>query len=86
MATYTYQGTYQDGTIILDEKPDDITNGRVTVLFLAAGDDANAETCAHDYVVERLIEQMETGIDFGGEHFNREAIYDRTIIREDRTR
>ena len=73
MALLTVDGIYEDGKIEL-KQPVGVKKARVKVTFLpiagAVGDEAR-ETAR-----QRAFARMRAGIDFGGEKFNREEIYE----------
>ena len=80
MALLTVEGVYEDGKIELKEQPADLRKARVLVMFLP--DDLSQATGALDAAQKRreagkrLLETMRKGINFGGEKFNCEEIYE----------
>ena len=82
MVLRALEGVYEDGKIELKELPHDLKRARVLVMFLP--DDLVKETDPRDGELrreagERLLKAMRKGIDFGGEKFNREEIYEDRI-------
>ena len=88
MDTLVLEGTYRDGTIELDEQPAGVKRARVRVTFLPEADPAEAE--AQEAARQRAFDRMRAGIDFGGEKFNRNEIYEERMReledRQDRPR
>ena len=79
MAMVTLEGVYADGKIELDERPKGVTRARVHVTFLpdpTVADDEARKLAERREAGLRLLATMRAGIDFGGEKFNREEIYD----------
>jgi hypothetical protein len=80
MALQAVQGVYHDGKVELSERPEGVERARVVVTFLPelAGPDADTEAKERERkeAVERMLARMRAGIDFGGEKFNRDEIYE----------
>ena len=78
MALLAVEGIYQDGRVELKEKPEGVEKARVVVTFLPepAETDTEAKERARQEAVERMLARMREGIDFGGEKFDREEIYE----------
>ena len=74
MAKLTIKGIYEDGKIELEEMPTGVKRARVRVTFLpeSAADDKAERSAAR----LRAFDRMRVGIDFGGEKFNRDEIYE----------
>jgi hypothetical protein len=78
MALLSVEGVYEDGKVELRERPEGVKRARVVVTFLPDVVEAEADQKerARKEAVERMLARMRTGIDFGGEKFNREEIYE----------
>ena len=73
MAIVTLEGTYEHGTVRLDEAPTGIKRARVFVTFVP---DAPGETAeSHVSARRRAFERMRRGVDLGGK-FDRASFYD----------
>ena len=85
MALVALQGVYEDGKIELMELPSGVRKARVLVTFLTeelANEEEAREAArrgSRREAAERMLARMRTGIDFGGEKFDREGIYDERI-------
>jgi hypothetical protein len=81
-------GIYEDGKIELQERPAGVKRARVRVMFLPESD--MSEQKAHEAARQRALARMKAGINFGGEKFNREEIYEERMreleARQDRRR
>jgi hypothetical protein len=84
MALLTLEGVYEDGRIALDELPARVRKSRVVVMFLPY-DGENSEDAgtaasrgARQEAAARMVARMRRGIDFGGEKFDREELYEDT--------
>ncbi|HZP83549.1 MAG TPA: hypothetical protein VFB21_18030 [Chthonomonadaceae bacterium] len=77
MALLAVEGVYENGKVERKERPEGIKYARVIVIFMPDGlvTDEEAEQRRRE-ARERLIARMEKGIDFGGQKFNREEIYE----------
>jgi hypothetical protein len=81
MALLTVEGVYKEGRIELSETPSGIAETtRVLVTFLpATGTASGGEVETRNAAMQRLIERLKQGIDFGGPPYpKREELYDRT--------
>ncbi len=56
----TIKGTYEDGRIELEEKPEGVRHARVLVTFLEPEGDAASQATNH------LLARMRAGLDLGG--------------------
>jgi hypothetical protein len=79
MSQLVVDGLYENGVIVLGGRPRGVKRARVRVRFLP--DDqpiASTEQKAADRrdAIKRMLETMQAGIDFGGERFNRDEIYE----------
>ncbi len=74
MALLTLEGIYEDGKIELKERPVGVKRARVQVTFLPESKSSEEE--AREAARRRAFARMREGIDFGGEKFNREEIYE----------
>jgi hypothetical protein len=83
------EGTYEDGKIELEEQPAGIVRARVRVMFLPEAETA-ATADSREAARQRAFKRMKDGINFGGEKFNREEIYEERMReleeRQDRNR
>jgi len=89
MALLTLEGVYENGKIELKERPTDVKKARVLVMFLpdeSVGETEMREATRRREAGERLLETMQAGINFGGEAFNREEIYEERIKELERRR
>ncbi len=84
MDTLTIDGVYEDGTIKLSERPVGLTRARVRVTFISESDETSAAD-EREAACRRAFEQMRDGIDFGGERFDRDELYEERL-RELETR
>ncbi len=71
MALLTIEGHYENGQINLKEAPAGVEKARVIVTFL----DIEADEEARRAAIARLVAGMKEGIDFGGQKFDRNALY-----------
>ncbi len=78
METFTIDGYYNDGRIVLSQRPEGIRRARVRVVFLAE-DPEEARTESLCKARTRALARMEAGINFGGETFRREEVYEERI-------
>lgn len=76
MALLAVEGVYENGKVELKERPEGILRGRVLVTFLPDGLVTEESEQRRREACERLLATMEKGIDFGGQKFNREEIYE----------
>lgn len=80
MALLALEGLYIDGKIELKEPPSGVIKARVVVTFLPdeklAGEESDRSVAA-----ARMIARMRKGLNFGGEKFEREELYDERIDR-----
>jgi len=65
---------YEDGKIELKEYPAGVKRARVRITFLPESERTEEE--AREAARQRAFARMRAGIDFGGEKFNREEIYE----------
>ena len=95
MPVLTVEGTYKDGRIELAEVPADMREAHILVTFLPAETAASASTVGateeaqrekRRLAAERMLEHMRAGIDFGGEKFDREVIYEERMRELDERR
>lgn len=95
MPVLTVEGTYRDGKVELAETPADVREAHILVTFLPAelatgagafSADEEAQREKRRLAAERLLEHMRAGIDFGGERFDREAIYEERMAELDERR
>jgi hypothetical protein len=92
MALLAVEGIYQDGKVELWEKPEGVARARVVVTFLPDGEELEpgAGAAARESARQRAFARMREGIDFGGEKFNREEVYEERMreleARQDRKR
>lgn len=99
MALVTVEGTYRDGKVELAEKPDGLEGARVIVTFLTSNgsersvvdQDAATETASipnaeREQAVQRVLEDMESGLNLGGGPYYtvREELYEERLQRFDR--
>ena len=99
MALVTVEGTYRDGKVELAEQPDGVEGARVIVTFLTSNGaersvvdrDAATETASipneeREQAVQRVIEDMESGLNLGGGPYYtvREELYEERLKRFDR--
>ena len=69
----TIEGTYEDGRIELEEKPEGVRRARVLVTFLAPERDV-----AVSDATARLLARMEADLDLGGPPYpSREELHQR---------
>ena len=80
MALLALEGVYEDGKIELKEQPAGVRKARVVVTFLPEEESATKEA-ARSAAAHRMIARMRKGINFGGEKFNREEVYEERIDR-----
>ena len=71
----TVEGIYEDGNITLLEIPPVVGKARVTVTFLPAPDTPDEVTKGSNAALQRLLDFMHQGVDFGEEKFHREEMY-----------
>ena len=78
MSLLAVEGVYQDGKVELSEKPPGVERARVVVTFLpdAVEGEAPERERTRQEAVERMLARMRAGIDFGGEKFNRDEVYE----------
>ena len=76
MDSFVVEGVYEDGKIELEERPAGVARARVRVTFLPDTDNVSQAMERRRAAGERLIASMREGINFGGEKFNREEIYE----------
>jgi hypothetical protein len=77
LANFVLDGIYENGAVVLREKPNGITRARVKVTFLPEEPvDTSLNIATRLEAGERLLETMRKGIDFGGERFSREDMYE----------
>ena len=60
------EGSYQNGQVILDEAPKDVTASRVIVRFVSEKEVQTSEQGRREAAVQRLIASMKNKRDFGG--------------------
>jgi len=81
MALLTVEGVYEDGKIELEKCPADVKRARVLATFVAESETAEEESgLRRREAGERLLVSMRQGLNFGGENFNREEIYEERLI------
>ena len=77
MALLAVKGVNEDGKIVLDEQPPGIEHADVVVAFLT--DEEVVDVEARRAAGERLLADMRKGVNFGGEKFNREELYEERL-------
>ncbi|MCA1596705.1 MAG: hypothetical protein LC772_09825 [Chloroflexi bacterium] len=89
MEPLVIEGVYEDGKIELENPPTHLKRARVRVTFLSE-EAPGKEPQDREAACQRAFARMEEGINFGGEKFNREEIYDERMReleeRQDRHR
>lgn len=90
MDTLVVDSVYEDGIIKLENPPPHLKRARVRVTFLPDANTVETEAERRWDAGERLLASMRQGLDFGGEKFNREEIYEERIreleSRQDKSR
>lgn len=86
MPVLTVEGTYKDGKVELAETPPGVREARVLVTFLPQQEVEGGRAVERRTAAERMFERMDRGINFGGEKFNREEIYEERMQELDERR
>ena len=84
MALLAVEGVYENGKVELAEQPADVQKARVVVTFLP--EDTVTEEERRRLAGERLLASMHKGINFGGEKFDRNEVYEERIDELERRR
>jgi hypothetical protein len=76
MSPVTVEGIYENGKVTLLETPTGVEKARVKVTFLPGSETAGESTAEQrSATLQRLMDFMHRGIDFGEGKFNREELY-----------
>lgn len=91
MALLTLEGVYEDGRVALAEQPEGVERARVVVTFLPPEGEGDTQTNdeaeqSRREAISQLMADMKRGLDFGGEKFNREEMYEERLRELDRRR
>jgi len=79
MELLVVDGVYEDGKVTLKECPAGVRRSQVRVTFVGESDAIEEEVSRRREAGKRLLASMREGIDFGGEKFNREEIYEERL-------
>jgi phosphoribosylformimino-5-aminoimidazole carboxamide ribonucleotide (ProFAR) isomerase len=72
------EGVYRNGKVELNETPQNISESRVFVLFVADKNASETDEQRRKQAVESLIAEMDKGVHLGGgPYLKREELYDR---------
>jgi hypothetical protein len=83
MEAVAVEGVFEDGQVRLLGTPPDVKTARVVVTFL---EDTGEDSARRRAAGKRLLESMREGLNFGGQKFNREELYEERLSELDRRR
>ena len=89
MSILAIEGTYENGQLTLKELPKNLKKSKVVVTFLEEESDKyyfEKDPQKRHESGQELLASMRKGLNFGGEKFDREAMYEEVMAERDTRR